>query len=423
MYSSLVLVLRTFRLGGILCILAMLVSGCALLETQQTAQQATPPTTASTAQEAASAPSQAGQSPAPLSPQKVSLALALPLTGPYGGIGEQILNGAQGAQQYLQDQGAEVQIHVIDTNQPDYLERIRALPNSVAVVGGPLRPDIFESIVLEDLNGRHAFFTFLQSLPNSVTEGRNAWRFFSSPTDQMRTVIKFASNNFGIRKMGILFPNEPFGQRVARLFAGEAENAGVSIASTDSYPPDDPLRWSDIVAEFLYDGQENEQDSFQAVFLPDAWSKVEMLVPYFYYHQKEHMLILGSTLWGQTLSSERHVDAHNFRLAVFPSPWWTGSGTVAAAQLNRYVQGEKSFWNALGFDFVRFVASLGSLPAEADGNFINQQIRNITDFSWSMAPILWDYTGVAQQEMFLLMPTAEGVRPANANLIRERLAK
>ena len=259
----------------------------------------------------------------------------------------------------------------------------------------------------------------MQSLPNSVTEGRNAWRFFSSPTDQMRTLIEYALMNFGISKMGILFPNEPFGRRVAQLFAGEAENLGVSIVNTGNYPPEDPLRWSDTVAEFLYAGQENAQDSFQAVFLPDAWSKVEMLVPYFYYHQKEHMLIMGSTLWGQTLTSERHIDVHNFRLAVYPSPWWSGSDTEAARELNRYVKGEKSIWQALGFDFVRFVAELGVLPVDADGNFINQRIQNTSNFSWCMAPITWDYTGVAEQTMFVLTPTANGAQLANTNLLRD----
>ncbi len=408
-FSYTVCFVRIFRFLLFFCLFAMLVTGCAVKKAPQ----------------AVSKTKVVGpEKPVAVVPAtRVSLAMALPLTGPYGGIGEQILEGANGAQQLLQDQGSGVEVIVIDTNEPDYLDRLAALPDSVSVVGGPLRPDVFESIALNNLNAKHAFFTFMQSLPNSVTEGRNAWRFFSSPTDQMRTLMEYALKNFGISKMGVLYPNEPFGRRVAQLYSEEAKNLGVTIVNMASYPPDDPLRWSDIVAEFLYAGQENAQDSFQAVFLPDAWSKVEMLVPYFYYHQKEHMLIMGSTLWGQTLTSERHIDAHNFRLSVYPSPWWSGSDTVAARQLNRYVKGEKSIWQALGFDFVRFVATLGAFPLEADGNFINQRIQETLHFSWCMAPITWDYTGVAEQTMFVLTPTADGTRLANTGLLRKRLMR
>lgn len=410
MYLNLFTVFHFFRSTMVICLAMILVAGCALQKTQQTAPKS-----------AAAGPAVSAAAKSP--PRLVSLAMTLPLTGPYGAIGEQILNGAKGAQQLLKDGRTEVHIEVIDTNEPDYLEKIKNLPVTVALVGGPLRPDIFESIALDELNGRHAFFTFMQSLPGSVTEGRNAWRFFSSPTDQMRTLLEYASNNFGIRKMGILFPDEPFGRRVAQLFAEQAQKTGVSIVTTGNYPPDDPLRWSDSVADFLYAGQDTGPDKFQAVFLPDAWSKAEMLIPYFFYHQKERMLIMGSTLWGQTLSNERHVDAHNFRSAIFPSPWWDGSTTVAARQFDKFVPGEKSFWNALGFDFVRFVAALGNLPTEADGNYINQRIQNTTGFSWCMAPITWDYSGVAKQNMFLLTPTADGIRPAEVNKIRRRLAK
>lgn len=358
--------------------------------------------------------------PPPVQQHGGDLALLLPLTGPYGGIAGKIMTGAQAGVQLLAERGVAVRLEAIDTNQGDWKQKLEQLPASFEVVGGPLRPEIFNEITATGLHKDRVFFTFLQGL-GGVTEGRDAWRFFSSPNDQIRTLLRTARREFGISTVGVLYPDEPFGKRIAQLFLDDSRNEGVNVAAMQAYPPEDPLRWSEIVAEFLY-AQPGAQE-MQAVFLPDVWSKVEMLVPHLLYHQREDLLILGSTLWGQTLAETPNVDLHAFRLAVFPGVWWEQTGSPPAEDLRRLCAGGESpgLWEALGFDFVRFVSGLGPLPAPRDAGQVNRAVQRAQGMHWSMAPIAWDLLGVARQDMFLFTPAQKGSRPADLQQLRARI--
>lgn len=366
----------------------------------------------------------AEQEPSPAAPQGPQpmggdIALLLPLSGPYAAIADQIINGANAAVTELKGQGLSVQLQGIDSFSSGWQQQLENLPPSFTVVGGPLRPDAFQDVVMAGMNRKRCFFTFLQTL-SGATEGRDAWRFFSSPDDQIRTLLQTARGEFSISNVGVLYPDEPFGKRITKLFLDGASAQGVTVAATQAYPPEAPLEWSELVAQLLYEGGRNA--SIQAVFLPDVWSKVEMLVPYFFYHQREDLLLLGSTLWGQTLSESSNVDMHNFKLALFPAAWWKDSQAPAAVRLRQqlFEHAGPSFWEALGYDFVRFATSVGPMPPDWDAAYVNRRIRQAQTMNWSMAPISWTQMGEARQDLFLFTPTQQGMKPADLQEMRQR---
>lgn len=346
------------------------------------------------------------------------IALALPLSGPYSPIAQKILAGARAAVANLAEQGVSVSLAEIDTYASDWVQRLQALPPSFKVVGGPLRPNAFSDVENAGLNKERVFFTFLQGMGTSL-EGRDAWRFFSSPDDQIRTLLQVARRDFGIVHVGVLYPNEPFGKRIAQLFIDGAEQEGVEVNAVQAYPPEDPLRWSEIVAELLYKG---DGEAIQAVFLPDVWSKAEMLVPFFFYHQREDLLLMGSTLWGQTLNENINVDLHNFRLSLFPAVWWPQSNTPAARELPLLIpeMGTPEFWHVLGYDFIRFASGLNAIPENWTPLEVNTIIQSAQKMNWSMAPITWRADGVAKQDMFLFTPAKSGMQPADLPAMRQR---
>ncbi len=395
---------------ALITLFALAVVGCAAMHQ---AQQPAPAPEVAASQPVESAPPP--PTPEPAAP--VEVALALPLSGPYGVIASKISQGGEAGRNTLQQRGQVVNLHIIDTDKPDWLQQLQQLPDSVKIVGGPLRPDRFANVVQSGLNKKLAFFTFLQDLGNAA-EGRDAWRFFSSPYDQMRTLLQMARKEFSIYNVGVLYPEEPFGKRIVQLFLEEAKKEGINVSAMQSYPPEDPLRWSEIVAALLYS---NKEAPIDAVFLPDVWSKAEMLVPYIFYHQREDLIIMGSTLWGQTLTKERNVDIHNFRLSIFPATWWSEGNTMAARELRKaYPNEEPNFWEVLGFDFVRFATRMNSLPAAWTPEQVNQHIRSAQNLEWSMAPISWSDTGIAKQDMFLFTPSNGGMRPADMQDMRQR---
>ncbi len=392
------------RLFASAAFLVFVLLGCSAVKQPQESEVSPPPETLEEAM-----PQRGGE-----------VALVLPLSGPYAPIALQIRDGARAAVSVLAEQDINIQLFEIDTYSQEWTTQLKNLPASCTVIGGPLRPDAFDEISMAGINNDRVFFTFLQGMGAAI-EGRDAWRFFSSPNDQIRTLLQMARREFGIQDVGVLYPNEPFGQRIAQLFHDNSTSEKVNVVSIMSYPPEDPLQWSGIVAELLY--EQGQKQPIQAVFLPDVWSKVEMLVPYFFYHQREDLLIMGSTLWGQTLSESPNVDMHNFILSVFPGIWWSKSPVPATANLRRLIPDNQdpTVWQVLGYDFIRFFARLGIIPQDWDAVLVNNRIQKAQSMEWSMAPIFWDPVGIARQDMFLFTPTQDGMKPVDLQEMRIRM--
>ncbi len=354
-------------------------------------------------------------------------ALVLPLSGPYGSIGSRILVGVRLAQDVLARQGHALQLDVIDSTDPAIAERLTALPANRVLVGGPLRAQVFATLrATASLRGR-AVFAFMPDLDQGAVEGRDAWRLFASPQDQVRTVLLAAMADFGVDRFAALLPDEPYGERMGRFFEQEAAAHNATLVRQAIYPPARPLDWSSVAAGLLGKarGGLNADPGFRAVYLPDVWSQVEMLIPNFFLLKEDRMLLLGSSLWGQTFGGEMRLPPRSRRLALFPGAWWSGNPSPAAQELLEGLGRQPSApadaqWEALGFDFVRLAARLGQLPPDWTPKLVNQRLQAAQSMDWAMAPITWDASGLAAQKLFLFTPTPNGPAPADIPAMRER---
>ncbi len=361
------------------------------------------------------------------------LALALPLTGPFSSVGWKVLRGAGVAQWELAQTGMNLTVEVVNTDSPDWVARIAKLPSSLSLVGGPLRVQAFKQAAAGGLTADRAFFAFLPGL-GEAEEGRNAWRFFPSPKDQINILLDNMTLEYGIYSPSVFYPEEPFGVRMSQLFHEEAALRGIEIPAnaTAAYPPKKPQAWGKSIARLL--GVEKNPDDedpmppkpeFQAVFLPDGWSQAQMAVPHFFFYQEDRLLFMGSSLWGQGLSKKEEIDTQYFRLAIFPGAWWDKNDTPAAVSLRNSLQAEgleePDFWTGLGYDFVRFASAVGSLPTGWNPESLNKRIQTAMSMDWSIAPISWDPNGIASEELFLFRPTSKGMTPVQPELIRGRL--
>ena len=80
--------------------------------------------------------------PQPVAPAPAAgpcVVLALPSSGPYAAIAGKVRHGAQMAQNELATNGIKLRVETINTEAPDWLQRLDALPQACTVVGGPLQ--------------------------------------------------------------------------------------------------------------------------------------------------------------------------------------------------------------------------------------------------------------------------------------------
>lgn len=360
-----------------------------------------------------------------------TVALALPMTGAFGNIGWKISRGAGAAQWELSRTGVEVEVVVLNTESPDWLDKLAALPPQCVVVGGPLRTNSFGAAKERGLTGQRAFFTFLPQLDGGE-EGRVAWRFFTSPDDQVNALLGFTQDALGVTSYGVLHPDDAFGGKMASLFAERARARGASVASTMSYPTGKHQEWNRIAGSFVKVRTINSYPvpgaTFEATFLPDSWKNTEMLVPNLFFHGEDRQVLLGTTLWEQGLAGQKSVDVRNFGLAVFPGAWNGAQATPAGDALARTLReagnpDAPDFWVGLGYDFVRFASNIG-LPEKgwtpAD---VNRRLADAQRMQWAMGALHWSADGHASQDLFLFSPTSDGFKPVEPTEFRQKLER
>ncbi|AGC50252.1 penicillin-binding protein activator [Lawsonia intracellularis] len=352
-------------------------------------------------------------------------ALVLPMSGPYSSIGWNIAKGANAAQEELISAGVDVEVVIINSEAVGWLEKLEQLPQKCIIVGGPLQAEIYAAIREKNILSNKIFFTFLPSIGEG-DEGITAWRFFSSPEDQILALLRF-SHELDITMCGVLYPEDGYGRKMTELFVKLAEQSGISVMTT-GYNPHDTSSWSKLLANVTKTRMIGKvpvpSTPFQAVFLPDSWKNIEVLLPYLFFQGEDRLVLMGTNLWEQGLSHGEKNFIRNMDLAVFPGSWNKSTPNATAAMLiERFTmdnQEEPDFWVGLGYDFIRFSSALNIHEVNWQASQVNKSIEKAQQMDWSIAPIYWE-NGKAQQKLFLFYPTSSGGKLLNTNLFKKRL--
>ncbi len=365
-----------------------------------------------------------GMPPASGMAGSVCVALLLPLDGPYAGIAKQISMGAQAAGAALAtgippSQPSIVDLRIINTESPTWKTDLQGLPPACGIVGGPLRADTYTQLMADGgtaIQGR-ALFAFLPQLPNAQDEGQKAWRFFTSPQDQIDAVLNFTTT-MGITDFGALYPGgDAYSERMVRLFSQDVAKRGGSV-QTDTYAAGDMASWTKSTASFVgsagggggvSQSAPRASAPFKAIFLPDSWKNMDMLISVLRYHGAHDRIMMGTSLWEQSLVRQAGVNPETYSLTIFPGAWDSLSPT--SVRLNDFFLekgGLPDSWAALGYDFVMFAASLG-LQSPVQPYALNQRLARGFDIEWAGAPFRFDSQGKAFRDLIIFQPAKGGM--------------
>ncbi|MBQ4076137.1 MAG: hypothetical protein IJD65_00415 [Mailhella sp.] len=354
----------------------------------------------------------------------VHIALVLPQNGPASALGRQVAAGALAASDALQAKGRKVEVRIVDAAQPDWEQQVKALPVEFTAIGGPLLPHQ-TAAVLQAAEGR-AVFSFTNALPADA-EGVKAWRFFSSPEDQMKALLDGAEK-IGVSTFGVFSNGEKYGARMSDAFEKEALARGFSVEH-GTYTAGDMGAWAKETKAFLKTTIGEQRGSlpvataaFKGIFLADSWKNMEMLVSSLQYNGAHSKLILGTSLWEQSLGPTSRSNPATFGLTMFPASWNSTSSEDGATEFKLAMatrSAKLDDWSALGYDFVQTAAALG-LDAGWTPSLVNERLSSI-QVKWAAAPMSWDAAGKASRKLFLMRPAAIGSIPADLDAMKERL--
>lgn len=343
------------------------------------------------------------------------IVLALPASGPYSPIAAKIKRGAEAARLELARSGTQVRLENINTEAPDWLARLQALPPECALVGGPLRDKAYAAASSAGLLRQRAFFSFLPLLAPG-DEGRNAWRFFPSPQDQVDALVNFATDQMNIRTYGAFYPSDNYGRRMTDIMEQALRKRHIPLQKA-AYSPQAQATWKTAVQPLIMPKQSEKgpipQTAFEALFLPDSWKNMDMVTSSLLANGEDRLVLLGTTLWEQGLAGKQVPQAARYELAVFPGAWNQAKAPAALKGAGN------DFWSALGYDFINFGAQVG-LAARVGAEQVNARARSAAGSVRGLAPFYWDENGVAHERLYLFQISPAGMAPLDLDRFRQR---
>ncbi len=236
------------------------------------------------------------------------LGVLLPLSGPYANIGKVALAGIRKAL----EGHPETRIAIGDTSgdadrAPRVLEDL-VLEKGVAAIVGPI--GTFESRAAAMAAERLEVPIMTLSAAEAITRlGTFVFRHRLTRGSQARAMARYAYERMGLRKFGILYPDNDYGRAMMQAFWREVERLGGEIRAAQPYGVhatefNDPIK--KLVGRYYLDARARDEYweglnrkakdealhvppivDFDALFVPDVGKRARLLLPFLTYWDVE----------------------------------------------------------------------------------------------------------------------------------------
>jgi len=358
----------------------------------------------------------------------------LPLSGPFAIYGRETLNGIQmGTATWLSGPDEpEIELIIRDTGG-DEARAVRAVEElaqneRVLALIGPLSSKVAEAAATraQELGVPIVTLAQKESIP---AIGESVFRNFLTPAMEVEALADHAFYDQGIRRFGVLYPDNPYGHYFMNLFWDRVQELGGTITAVESYPPD-KTDYADEVQRMvgLYyprppsvvrmleeqraesgvtapPGDEPEPIvDFEAVFIPDNSERVALVVPQFPFHRVLDIQLLGTSLWQSEALIELAGDY--VRKAVLPSGFFPGDETESTAAFVRHYRSafekEPDILAANGYDTIRYLKKLLEDPRVATRKDLRRALRESDGMAGVTGNIRFDAGGEVLKRPLLL---------------------
>jgi len=340
----------------------------------------------------------------------------LPLSGSFSLYGQEVLNGVRLALARITEQGPPIQLIVKDTRgsaeEAASLVKELATAHKVISVIGPLASRSALSAAKKAQEIGVPIITLTQR-EGITAEGDMVFQNFLTPAVEVDRLVHKATQQMGLSRFAILYPDTAYGRTLMNLFWDKVEESGGSIAAVESYKPEEtdfaveikkmvglyyprPEPTAEALAEKkaffsqmgVDPGSSAEMEvepliDFDAVFIPDNAQKVSLIAPQFPFHKVFRVRFLGTSLWQSPELVEQA--AEYLQGAVFPSGFSIQSDSATVKQFvalyRKTYEAEPGILAAAGYDTLMFLNHVLVKQAPKTRQDLQRAMRASKDFT------------------------------------------
>ena len=256
------------------------------------------------------------------------LGCLLPLSGPFSIYGEEVLKGIELGLGMRWDQTAQTGLELLirDTKgEPE--EALAALENlvideKIMAIIGPVSSKAAMAVAKKAQEMGVPIIALTQR-EGIVEEGEMIFRNFLTPSQEVEGLLDVAMGQMGLKRFGILYPDNAYGRYCMNLFWDRLNDLGGTVTAVESYGVDDTdfadqikkmvglyyprpasllqkledMKTPEDEEESIYPEEPEPIIDFDAIFMPDSFQRVAMIAPQLAFHDVLGVQLLGTSAW------------------------------------------------------------------------------------------------------------------------------
>jgi|WetSurMetagenome_2_1015567.scaffolds.fasta_scaffold14144_3 branched-chain amino acid transport system substrate-binding protein len=354
--------------------------------------------------------------------ERPAIGALLPLTGKQAAIGNRVLDGIiAGLGLFDKKQAAAVELYI-----ENYGSDPAAVSRAVAKLAEEHR--VLAVIGPPDIDAAKAAAGAAQSLqvplialcPLDAPEGPRDFVFSDQRSDQREavTMAAYAVKDLGLSRLVVLYPDNAYGTAMMTAFRAEALRLGGKVRRVQSYKPDQTDFSSEIKKLAAVKAPRPSPKKkgveaaktpppvldFDALYLPDAFRRVRMILPQLSFHDVRGIQLLGTSQWYSPEGIRKEVDY--FEGAVMTAPFFADSSKPGVRNFTDSLYGatgrEPDYREALAYDTARMLRDALRDRKVTDRRSLRDRLKQTEAFEGVTGWVSITKTGQMQRGSFIL---------------------
>jgi branched-chain amino acid transport system substrate-binding protein len=346
----------------------------------------------------------------------------LPLSGKQAALGNRALDGLiAGFGLFDRRRPAPIELRIENYgSDPAAIHRAVAKLVDEYRVLAIIGPPEFEAAREAAKAAQSAQVPLLALSPVVATEGPGDFVFSDQRSDEReaRTMASYAVKDLGLSRMVVFYPENAYGTAMMTAFREEVQRLGGKIRRVQSYKPDQTDFSGEIkkLAAIRAPRPSTKKKGpeavkaplpvldFDALYLPDAFRRVRMILPQLAFHDVRGVQLLGTSQWYVPEGIRKDMDY--FEGSVLTAPFFAESSKRLVIDFTDTLFGatgrEPDYREALACDTARML--LGALRDKSvtDRRSLRDRIQRIEAFEGVTGWVSMTKTGEMQRGSFIL---------------------
>jgi branched-chain amino acid transport system substrate-binding protein len=346
-----------------------------------------------------------------------ALGCILPLSGKYARFGTMALDAVMLAAGVFDPQSSSPVSIIVEDSQSDpeaAREAVIRLFSDHRVMGivGPMGSTVATAAAREAQKLGVPIMTVTQR--DGITSlGDYVFRHFLTADMQMKALMRYAVENLGMKRFAILYPEDHYGTQMAHLFWDEVLAAGGEIRGVERYDTNKTDFSDEIKAltGLAYvdedEGKEEPQPivDFDALFIPDSYTRLSMIAPQLAFYNVTGIQLLGTNALNTSDRPEgenEYIDGTVFVDSFFLNSYYP----VVRDFIDRFYVAygrEPTDLEALVYDAARIMVTALTTPRVEVRDDLLAALREMRDYHGVTGVTSFQSGGDAEKALSVLM--------------------